>query len=121
MTKRKLTCTEQAKNEAKTWLLKILKSKNNKKLYTSVKHVSKSGMTRNIAVYAIYDNEIINVSYYAAKLLGWSMAKNDNSVRVGGCGMDMGFHLVYTISRVLYKDKKGKKSDAGYILNQRWI
>ena len=29
--------------------------------------------------------------------------KND-AVVVGGCGMDMGFHLVYTLSYVLFKE-----------------
>ena len=34
-------------------------------------------------------------------------------VGVGGCGMDMGFHLVYTLASVLYKD--------GYALTHRYI
>ena len=26
------------------------------------------------------------------------------AIRVGGCGMDMGFHVVYNLSRALYRD-----------------
>ena len=36
-----------------------------------------------------------------------------NAVGVGGCGMDMGFHMVYTLASVLYGD--------GYALKERYI
>ena len=38
-----------------------------------------------------------------AKVLKWTYQDKTNSVGVGGCGMDMGFHL-YTLASVLYKD-----------------
>ena len=34
-------------------------------------------------------------------------------VGVGGCGMDMGFHLVYTLSRELFDD--------GYYVKHEWL
>ena len=33
--------------------------------------------------------------------------------------MDMGFHTVYTLSRVLYRDTL--EGDAGYKLQQAWL
>jgi hypothetical protein len=36
-----------------------------------------------------------------------------NGIRVGGCGMDMGFHLVYTLSRALFDD--------GYYVKHEWL
>ena len=34
-------------------------------------------------------------------------------VKVGGAGMDMGFHLVYNLAAVLFDD--------GYALEHKWI
>lgn len=48
-------------------------------------------------------------------------------VRVGGCGMDMGFALVYDLGRTLYPKgvKKGysgsPESDGGYALKHEWL
>ena len=54
-----------------------------------------------------------NLSAYVAELLDWKYKDNTRSVFVGGCGMDMGFHLVYTLSSVLYDD--------GYAIKQEWL
>ena len=40
----------------------------------------------------------------AAKALGYTMDRDREGLRVSGCGMDMGFHVVYSLSRVLYPD-----------------
>ena len=80
--------------------------------HTTVVHVARSGMSRHIKVFAISGERIQNVSYYVSKLLDWKLTKNDG-VFVSGCGMDMGFHLIYTLSRVLYDD--------GYAIKHSWI
>jgi hypothetical protein len=49
----------------------------------------------------------------ASLATGFRLNKNGNGLVVGGCGMDMGFHAVYTLSRILYND--------GYALKQRWL
>ena len=74
-------------------------------LYTDVKHVSKSGMTRHMKVIQL---QIYNKKarpsywhYYIAKALNLPMNR-DNQVIVRGCGMDMGFHLINSLSRTLY-------------------
>tara|TARA_R100001163_G_C5040998_1_gene179127 strand:- start:72 stop:386 length:315 start_codon:yes stop_codon:yes gene_type:complete len=80
--------------------------------HTTVVHVARSGMSRHIKVFAISGERIQNVSYYVSELLDWRLTKND-AVFVGGCGMDMGFHLIYTLSSKLYDD--------GYAIKQSWV
>jgi hypothetical protein len=71
-------------------------------VYTVLRHVSRSGMVHDIDVYVLRDNEPRYLSYWTAKAIGAPM--HNDSVRVGGCGMDMGFHLVYSLSHVLFPD-----------------
>lgn len=61
-------------------------------------------MTRDIDLLKMADDRegFRWLSYRAAAILGNTMGHD--AVRVGGAGMDMGFHLVYTLSRTLYPD-----------------
>lgn len=83
--------------------------------YTKLIHCSQSGMTRIIGVIGIKKNEPNYYSYKVGELLDYKHADKfgEYGVKVGGCGMDMGFHLIYQLSSILYKD--------GYAINQRWI
>ena len=93
-------------------------------VYTVLKHVSRSGMKRVIDVYVIRDNRPYRLSWSAAELMGWTYDRNHEGIVVGGCGMDMGFHLVYSLSYVLFKNTaraKRKGRDPGYVLNHEWI
>ncbi len=90
-------------------------------LYTTVGHVSRSGMMRTISVFLIRKNSPINITYWSAKILERSMNKNHDGMNVYGCGMDMGFEVVYTLSYKLFKHDKKVKNDAGYVLKQRWM
>ena len=90
---------------------------------TILRHVSSSGMSRDISlVYVTEKGNLINITYYAAAALGWKLVERNgyNAIRVGGCGMDMGFHTVYTLSSVLYRNS-APAGDAGYALNQEWL
>jgi len=82
-------------------------------LYTNVKSVSRSGMSRQIAVYAIQDNKPFFISYYIAELLNYKMNNNNGAIKISGCGMDMAFAIVYELSKKLFND--------GYALKQRSI
>jgi hypothetical protein len=83
-------------------------------IYTICRHVSRSGMSRVISVIAITQDGPSYLSYQAAAALGWPCTdKGETGVKVGGCGMDMGFHLAYSLSHVLYGD--------GYALKHRWL
>lgn len=75
-------------------------------VYTVLRHVSRSGMQREISLYVIKDGEPQWLDGYASKALGERIGKREGLV-VGGCGMDMGFHLVYNLSRTLFADGHG--------------
>ena len=48
-----------------------------------------------------------DMSWAVARLLGWSFDRRNDGVKVNGCGMDMGFHLVYSLSYVLFPQGVG--------------
>lgn len=102
-----------SKNEVEESIkkLKELLPKANYKIYTILRSVSKSGMSRVIDLYLIIDNKHINISWYVARVL--NMTLTENGVKVYGCGMDVGFELVYLLGYELYND--------GYKLTQKWL
>lgn len=102
---------------AKTQLLELLGD--NRNVYTILRTVSASGMSRTISLKTIKDGELIDITYTAAKVLGDKCIEvnGHNAIRVNGCGMDMGFHLVYGLSSLLFSGL----FEGGYQLKQRWI
>jgi hypothetical protein len=100
MTKREQAEVEQAKEHLRNWL------KPGDTVYTILRHVSRSGMQREIGLYVVRGDEVQWLGGWAATALGYRIGKYDGLV-VGGCGMDMGFHLVYNLSRVLFRDGFG--------------
>ncbi len=75
-------------------------------VHTVLRHVSRSGMSRLIDCYVIVDNEPRWISGLVARATGMTLDKAD-AIRVGGCGMDMGFHVVYSLSRTLFHSDLG--------------
>ncbi|ROR95499.1 hypothetical protein EDD28_0052 [Salana multivorans] len=71
---------------------------------TALHHVSRSGMTRSIAVIAVVDGGPVDVSWAVAHAVGRRLDPEHGGVKVGGIGMDMGFHLAYSLARALYPD-----------------
>lgn len=92
-------------------------------VYTVLRHVSRSGMRRAIDAYALTAvNGKIEKSWLSrrvAAVCGYSFDDRREAVTVNGCGMDMGFDLVYNLSHALY-DGDGK-SDPGYTLRHEWL
>jgi hypothetical protein len=88
-------------------------------VYTILRSVSASGMTRHISLKIVHKGELIDITYLASRVLGDKVSDKlgFNTIRVNGCGMDMGFHLTYNLSSVLYDGQ----DRAGYVINQRWI
>lgn len=72
-------------------------------IYTVLRHVSRSGMYRAIDLFVMENNEPRWISHLAAKLLEGYDNKHD-ACRASGCGMDMGFSLVESLSYQLYYD-----------------
>jgi hypothetical protein len=84
-------------------------------IYCVLRSVSKSGMSRVIDFYTIENNKPQYLSGLIRMALGYRMAKNGGLV-VGGCGMDMGFHVVYSVASVIYGGERG-----GYEIKSEWI
>jgi len=108
----------------------------NTKVYTTIKRVSSSGMSRHIEVFVARKEQIINITWHVGNITGYKQNRDTNGLVVGGCGMDMGFHLIYSLSRALYPkgfkllksqkwgrngDTSGYDKDGGYRLNQIWL
>lgn len=79
-----------------------------------VKHVSKSGMSRSISFYKMYQREdgqidYLWLSHLFATALDWPFDEKHEAVKVQGCGMDMIFHTVYSVSRRLFPQGFGEK------------
>jgi hypothetical protein len=101
---------------------------------TILRHCSRSGMSRSISV--VIDGE--DLTWLAARAMGEKFDRYGGITR-GGCGMDMGFDLVYSLSRRLYPDGFGcigercpsndhcngvagpAHESGGYALKHRWL
>lgn len=87
------------------------------KVYGVVRNVSRSGMTRAISLFVAHKGEIRSLDYYMRELMGYHFDRNSGGVTVSGCGMDMVFHCVYSLSRTLYPKGHKTHKDGGYVLN----
>jgi len=99
------------KQEAAQELGKILKDIPTDTIYTVIRHVSASGMQREISVKMIDAGRIISLDWLVSNATGTKIGKH-NGLVVKGCGMDMGFHLVDQINHLFSPSKK---------FRQEWI
>lgn len=107
-----------------------------------LRHVSRSGMFRVIALCVCDNGEPRDISYLAGLATGTAHDRDRSGLRMSGCGMDMGFAAVYDLSRALYRDSfecigdkcpsndhvngdrdraPHKHNDGGYALRHRWL
>lgn len=91
-------------------------------VYTVLRSVSSSGMSCTMSLKVARDGKILDLTYYAATVLDYPLVEVNGSraLRVGGCGMDMGFHIVYSLSRSLFRTRAAD-GDPGYLLNHSWL
>ncbi|MNQ25023.1 hypothetical protein D3C85_382350 [compost metagenome] len=104
-------------------------------IYTKLESVSSSGMSRRISLYAVtpakkgQPAQIANITGSAAVVMGRTVS-DKGGISVGGCGMDMGFSLVYDFGHSLWpkgtRKPHGKRngepdSAGGYALKHSWI
>lgn len=80
------------------------------RVYCQLEHRSQSGMTRWI-IPRVMDTDHNGEPWprYLAGLvesadIGFKRTRRRDGLEIGGCGMDMGFALVYSISSSLYPD-----------------
>lgn len=124
---------ESEKGQALHMLRKYLKPGDT--VHCVLRHVSASGMSRRIDFYKLRGDDMIYLSGYISNLLGYKRG-DKSGLRVDGCGMDMGFAVVYELSRALYPEgfkvsdktihRNGKPNgetdtDGGYALRSTWI
>ena len=136
-----LTIKEQAekdRQEAIASLRKMLKPGDT--VRTILRHRSSSGMFRVITLAIIGKDhngkpDIFCIDGKVCEILGYKYNTKHDGVPVSGCGMDMGFHLVYNLGRALFPkgfilpkgksgrngDTSGRDNDGGYALNHRWL
>jgi hypothetical protein len=130
----RLTKRQQVeREEAKEKLRAILKPGDT--VYTILRHRAASGMSRVIDLAIPYVDDdgkagIRTIGWQAATALDDRWNSDKQGIVVGGCGMDMGFHLVYNLGHVLWPQGTDKPhgtrngepdSDGGYALKHRWL
>ena len=127
---------------AKGKLLSLLKHGDT--VFTILRHVSRSGMQRRISVISIRNGEPYQLDYLISQLGHYKHHKTYDGLIVTGCGMDMGFSVVYDLGHALYPngykcsgekcfsndhvndhtDKAKNKyhhKDGGYAFKQQWL
>jgi hypothetical protein len=76
-------------------------------IYTILRHVSPSGMTRWITPIIYQSGDPRYLSYAISETGLYPFDRNRDALKVSGCGMDMGFDLVYNLGRILFPDGFG--------------
>jgi len=103
-------------------------------LYTVLRHVSASGMSRRVSLLRVTCEEgephIQDFTYAAAKALGYRLSDRREGMTVCGCGFDAGFEIVYNLGSALWPNgtpephghRNGKPdSSGGYALRHSWL
>jgi hypothetical protein len=117
----KLTKAQQeAKAEAVEQLRKFCPAGTT--IFAILRSVSRSGMSRQIDFYAFGpDGDRTYLTGYIASILRWPRAKS-GALKVSGCGMDMAFHTVNSLSYAVHGMvdlPEGQR--AGYTFRSEWL
>jgi hypothetical protein len=76
-------------------------------IYTIIRSISRSGMSRRLSVIVFRDNEPFSLDWAVSRALDYPLRRVVEGIRVDGCGMDMGYHVASSIaSAVGVKDWK---------------
>lgn len=92
-------------------------------VFCVLRKVSASGMSRKISLHVAYASDygirLQNISGWAAAVMGRSFDRDDMSIKIGGCGMDMGFALVDDLAVALFG--REPKTGLGKGLRMEWV
>ena len=88
-------------------------------IYCTFRSVSASGMQRRISLHTIHKGKLIPLDHAASVLTGRTLSDKGGIV-CHGCGMDMGFEIVYNLSMALFCPDE-YDHDAAYSLKHEWI
>lgn len=98
-------------------------------VYCSLRNVSASGMRRRIELFIVENGHICNISF-AAAIVTHRKLSDKGGIICNGCGMDMGFDLVYSLGSALWPTgtpaphgkRNGEEDSAGgYALRSAWL
>jgi hypothetical protein len=109
---------EKELQRAQEFLCSVFAKQERPTAYTILKSVSASGMSRTMKVVTYDDGRVLDITWWVSLVssVGTLTEKNGQRVvRVGGCGMDMGFHLVHSLGIALYG------LEGGYKISQEWL
>jgi len=116
-------------NDWKTWRLKqdieeleeLSQLPKETRVYTILRHVSSSGMSRIIDMFYIKNGSPVRIHFGTGMVFTKRENKSDDKAgfKVSGCGMDMGFHLVNSLSYLVSKYQTGESDE--YYFKQEWI
>ena len=112
-------------------------------IYTILRHCSRSGMMRVVEAYVIRNNRPVCIGAILTddetKKLPFKRDRTRDGYVIGGCGMDVGFELVYTIGAIAFPngfdcmgdkclsndhmngDHRSHHSDGGYAFKHNWL
>jgi hypothetical protein len=121
---------KEGKRRQKEQALETLRGmiKPSDRIYCTVRHVARSGMSRAIDFYIIQGDRMAELTGLIALALDYRMAKR--GLTVTGCGMDMGFAVVYSLGHALWPNgtlephgtRNGEPdTDGGYALKHEWL
>ena len=111
---------------ARAELRKLLKPGST--VHTVLRSVSKSGMSREISVFVVVKGAIRNIDCLVSDAIAHT--QGNHGIKIPGCGMDMGFALVYSLGAALWptgtKKPHGTRngvadSAGGYALKHNWL
>lgn len=114
--------------EAVERLRKLLKPGDT--VYTVLRHVARSGMSRSVSVVVVRKGEPLRLDHTVATALGLRVDRAHDGVVVSGGGMDMGWNLVYRLGQVLWPTGTPRPhgtrnglpdTEGGYALTHRWL
>ena len=120
--------TKTETKEAQAHLLKILQPGTT--VYTDLRHVAASGMTRWIDVYIVDGERIRDITSLVCDAADMTYCTRRHSLKIGGCGMDTGFQVVYNLGCSLWPagtpEPHGRRngepdSNGGYALKHQWL
>jgi len=117
-----MTKQEKTRDEAIKTLKQVYKLKPNSTIIVNQTSVSSSGMTRRLELYIVNkkSNRLDRITYLVGDVLDWNV--NDTGLKVQGCGMDMHFHTVSTLSHYMFGiEDKAYTGNGGSCMNWQSI
>ena len=82
-------------------------------VYTVLRHVDDDGMIRHLSAFVIKNNEPLNITWKVAKAIKASYDQKHQSLIAEGCGLDVGFDVVYNLGLALFQKPR--------LLKHRWL